>query len=236
MNQKAKMTRALKIQSERISAGIISAMMAGIMSVIVCATVATPGRAQTKPAHATEKVELAAIDKPFKDFTLRDLTAEKGSLSEKVSLASFRGQKAVVLIFMANRCGATWTYEPKIGKMLADYKDKPVAFMTVHSPYEESDKEIIGQFEQRNLTMPILDDKPTQSLASYASATVTPLFYIIDREGVLRYKGAFDKFSDENIMYVRPALDAILAGKLVTVKTSRALGCALTIRPKNTTK
>lgn len=182
----------------------------------------------------TDKKERAAVDAPFKDFSLRDMTAEKAA--EKVSLASFRGQKAIVLIFMANRCGATWTYEEKIGKMLTDYKDKPVAFLAIHSPYEESDKEIIGQFEQRNLVMPILDDKPTQSLAAYAEATVTPLFYILDKNGVLRYKGAFDKFSNVKIAYVRPALDAVLAGKPVAVKSSRALGCAITMRSQTAKK
>jgi peroxiredoxin len=188
--------------------------------------VATRGLAQT-PTAAKEpaRPSPAEIGKPFREFTLRNIAAEPGDkANQTVSLASFKGKKTVVGIFMANRCGTTWTYEAQIGKLLQDYAPKGVAFLAIHSNYVESDREIMGQIEQRNLAMPVLDDKPTQALADYVGATCTPTFFIIDKTGILRYKGAFDKFHDDKNAYVRPALDAVLAGKEVSVQATRAFG------------
>jgi peroxiredoxin len=197
---------------------------------VVAAGVVLAGRgtAQSQtPAAAPEaaKPDTADIGKPFKDFLLRDLAADPDDKAHAtVKLSTYKGKKVVLGIFMANRCGTTWTYEAKIGKLLQDYGKKDVAIFAVHSNYVESDKEILGQMEQRNLAMPVLDDKPTQALADYLGATSTPTFFIIDKDGILRYKGAFDKFGDDTNPYVRPALDAVLAGKKVEVNTTRAFG------------
>jgi peroxiredoxin len=188
--------------------------------------VATRGLAQTPPVgKEPAKSENAEVGKPFKDFALRNIAAEPDDKANQVvKLSSFKGKKAVVGIFMANRCGTTWTYEAQIGKLLQDYARKDVAFVVVHSNYVESDKEILGQIEQRNLAMPVLDDKPKQALADYVGAVCTPTFFVIDKDGIFRYKGAFDKFHDDGTPYVRPALDAVLAGKEVAIKSTRAFG------------
>jgi peroxiredoxin len=200
------------------------AWLAVALCAVTIGVVAVRGSAQdaAKPDAAKEaQSQKAAIDRPFKDFTLRNIASEE---KEKVSLGSFKGKKAVVAIFMANRCGTTWTYEERIGNLLKDYLKKDVAIVAVHSNYGETDKEILGQMEQRNLAMPVLDDKEKQELAEYVNARNTPTFLVIDKQGVLRYQGAFNKLGDETTEYVRPALDAVLAGKDVAVKTSRPFG------------
>jgi peroxiredoxin len=198
--------------------------LSGVLCFITAAAgvaIATRGQAQTP----TAKPDTAAVGRPFKDFTLRNIAADQDDRANQVvRLSSFKGKKTVVGIFMANRCGTTWTYEAQIGKLLQDYARKDVAFVAVHSNYVESDKEIMGQIEQRNLAMPVLDDKPEQALADYVGAVCTPTFFIIDKAGILRYTGAFDKFHDDKNPYVRPALDAVLAGKEVAVKSTRAFG------------
>jgi peroxiredoxin len=193
--------------------GVVTLRVAGAQDA------AKPG---TAPAQADAKPALAEIDRPFKDFTLRNIAAEKKG--ETISLSSFKGKKAVVAIFMANQCGTTWTYEERMGQLLKDYGNKDVAIVAIHGNYRETDAEIMGQIEQRNLAMPVLDDKPTQDLVKYVDARSTPTFLVIDKEGVLRYKGAYNKLGDATTEYLRPALDAVLAGKEVAVKTSRAFG------------
>lgn len=178
----------------------------------------TPHTAATPAAPAPT----AEIDKPIKAFTLRNIASDKKDAM--VNLADFKGKKAVVAIFMANRCGTTWTYEQRMGDLVKDYQKKDVAIVAVHSNYGETDGEIMGQIEQRNLPFPVLDDKKTQDFARYIDARATPTFVVIDKAGVLRYRGAFDKMGDPSVAYVRPALDAVLSGKEVAVKTSRAFG------------
>jgi peroxiredoxin len=208
----------------RKEAGLTAALCAVTVGVLVVQGSAqdAPKQDPAKPGAATEAQPLkAAIDRPFKDFTLRNIASEE---KEKVSLASFKGKKAVVAIFMANRCGTTWTYEERIGQLLKDYLKKDVAVVAVHSNYTETDKEIMGQMEQRNFAIPVLDDKEKQELAEYVNARNTPTFLVIDKEGILRYQGAYNKAGDETTEYLRPALDAVLSGKDVAVKTSRPFG------------
>lgn len=162
----------------------------------------------------------AQIGKPFKDFTLRDIVSGK-----MVSIGSFKGKKTVVGIFMQNNCGTTWRYEKKIGDLVRDYRKRGVEVVAIHSSFTESDAEIKGQMDSRNLPIPILDDKKTQSLRQYVGAVVTPTFFVVDTEGVLRYRGSFDnRPSPDATAYVRPALDAILDKKQVAITQTRAFG------------
>lgn len=211
-------------KTNRVALAAAAAFVAGAAGLAGVTRVAAQQPASApaaKPAAAPERIQ---IDKPVKDFAFRDIMADGAAAKKTVKLSDFKGKKAVVAVFMANRCGTTWTYEQAVGDLLKDYKAKGVEVVAIHSNFQETDTEIKGQFEQRNLDMPILDDKETQAFAEYVGARVTPTFLVIDKKGVLRYQGAFDKFHDEKNPYVRPALDAVLAGKPVTTKTSRAFG------------
>lgn len=206
--------------NKRNTAGLF-AVLAGLGAGIATTAVPLPAQDAKMPS-AKPAAAGAEIDKPFKDVTLRDLMSDNKNAA--VKLSQFKGKKAVVLVFMANRCSVTWNYEKPIGQLLQDYGKKDVAIMAVHSNYQEPDTEIKGQMEQRNLAMPVLDDKKTQAFADYVGARTTPTFLVIDKEGVLRYRGAFDKRGDAKVAYLRPALDAVLAGKEVPVKSTRAFG------------
>jgi peroxiredoxin len=162
----------------------------------------------------------AEIGKPFQNFTLTNIASEK---KEKISLASFKGKKAVVGIFMANQCGTTWRYEAKIGQLIKDYGKKGVAVLAIHTNYNETDAEIVGQVESRNLAMPVLDDKKTQALGRYVGARVTPTFFVIDKAGILRYVGSFDDRGAAPA-YVPDALNAIAAAKPVSKTQTRPFG------------
>lgn len=160
-----------------------------------------------------------------------------------VRVADFaRDKKTVVLIFLANRCGVTWLYADKIAALQKQYANRPdVAIIGVHSNYEESDRELTNELSKRGLKMTVIDDKPKQEIASYFGAKVTPYFVVIDANGVLRYKGPLDKMGGsveegKRPQYLRPALDAVLAGKPVALKSVRALGCEITPRKSTTTR
>jgi peroxiredoxin len=212
--------RRLTIAAVPVAVGALAALIAaGLTANADPQKPAAAGAA----ADAPKKPEVAEIDKPFRDFTFRDLAAEKKDTT--VRLSDFKGKKTVVLAFMANRCGTTWQYEKRMGDFLGEYGKKDVAVLAVHSNYTETDREILGQIETRNLALPVLDDKKDQALKEYVGARVTPTFLVIDKKGVLRYKGAFDDNAREpRVAYLRPAVDAVLSGKEVAVKTSRPFG------------
>jgi peroxiredoxin len=180
---------------------------------------ATPQGAQ----QATARPDVAQIDKPVKDFKLRDITSEKGSM---VSLSQYKGKKAVVAVFLSYNCSTTWRYEKRLGKLMADYGKKDVVFLGIHSNVNETDDGVKKYAEARNFDAPVLDDK-NNSFAEYAGARVTPTVLVIDKQGVLRYRGSFDETPDEASAkqpFVANALAALTSNKPVTVKTSRAFG------------
>lgn len=167
--------------------------------------------------------------------SLRVLAAT--DLERTVRIADLlRDKKVVVLVFLANRCGVTWLYADKIAALRKQFATRPnVAILGVHSNFEESDRELTDELKKRGIPIPVIDDKPEQEIASYFGAKVTPYFVVIDANGILRYKGPFDKMGgsveeSKRPQYLRPALDAVLSGKPVTLKAVRALGCEITPR------
>jgi peroxiredoxin len=178
------------------------------------------------PSRVTAHQPAQIIGQPFPNVALRNLAADK---PEMLSLSSFAGSKVVVGIFMANRCGATWVYDKKIAQLASDYAPKGLTVVAIHSNVEETDDEIKKQMADHKLSLPILDDKPQQTLAKYIGAHATPTFFVIDKEGILRYVGAFDRFTRQPA-YLRPVLDALLAGKKPPYTRTNAPGCSLAYR------
>jgi len=75
---------------------------------------------------------------------------------------------------------------------------------------------------------------PKSQIAHAYGATVTPHMYVIDKAGMLVYKGGIDSIPSANVddipkakQYVRVALDEVLAGKPVTDSSTRPYGCSL---------
>ncbi len=75
---------------------------------------------------------------------------------------------------------------------------------------------------------------PQSRIARAYGATVTPHMYVIDRTGLLVYKGGIDSIPSANIddipratQYVRVALDDVLAGKPIAEASTRPYGCSL---------
>jgi hypothetical protein len=75
---------------------------------------------------------------------------------------------------------------------------------------------------------------PEGAVGKMYGAKTTPHMFIIDKEGRLVYNGAIDDIRSTNVddlvqakNYVRMALDELLAGKDVSVKTSQPYGCSV---------
>ena len=190
----------------------------------------------TTPVWAGD--EVARIDAPVRLSSSFGVIGGKDT-SAHVRISDFsRNKKSLVLVFLANRCGVTWLYADKIAALQKKYAANPgVAIIGVHSNSEESDGELADELKKRGVGITVLDDKPRQEIANYFRAKVTPYFVVIDKYGVLRFKGPLDKMGgsvaeSKRPQYLLPALDAVLAGKPVALKTVRALGCEITPRKR----
>jgi peroxiredoxin len=84
--------------------------------------------------------------------------------------------------------------------------------------------------KQKKYPFPYLYDE-SQEVAKTFGATRTPHVYVLDKDRVVRYIGAIDDNSEEPAMakekYVGNAVDALLSGKEVSVKETKAIGCGI---------
>ena len=80
--------------------------------------------------------------------------------------------------------------------------------------------------ESKNFVMPVLNDDKG-AVTSYYKVTNTPTFTVIDKDGVLRYRGSFDDNPAEDKVqnnYLPDAVKAVLENKKVAVNMTRPFG------------
>jgi peroxiredoxin len=182
-------------------------------------------------ASAQEPPARAEIGKPVKAFKLKDAMKDEETM---VDLASFKGKSAVVLVWISEKCDITWRYEKRTGALQKEFGEKGVKFFAVWSSAADSAQSIRKYAESKNYAMPVLDDAKGE-LARHFGATVTPTYMVIDKEGLLRYRGACDDLqcsgagykSDETEAkdrYVAAALTSVLDGKEVAVTEKKGFG------------
>jgi peroxiredoxin len=181
-------------------------------------------------AMASDVPEKATMDKPVADFKLKNLAKEVKSGepedANKLALSTFKDKKNVVLFFMSEKCRATWMYEKRVGKLMKDNEKKDVAFVAVRCSANDTPEGILKFAEARNFDMPLLNDEKGE-MTKFFGVRNTPTFVVLDKKGVLRYKGGFDDSANEanvKAAYLPDAVNAVLAGKDVPVKESRAVG------------
>jgi peroxiredoxin len=177
----------------------------------------------------TSTANKATIDKPVSDFKLKDVMhdtkdGDKPGASE-VALVQFKEKKPVVMFFMSERCGTTWRYEKRLGKLMKDHS-KDVAFLGIRCSANDTSESIRKFAETRNFAMPVLNDEKGE-VTSYYKVTNTPTFVLLDKEGVMRYRGSFDDNADESAVkdkYLLDAITAVLSNKVVAMKMTRPFG------------
>jgi len=181
-------------------------------------------------AFALDAPEKAELDKPAADFKLKDLAYEAKPKDKEdaalVALSGFKEKKNVVLFFMSEKCRATWKYEARVGKLMKEMEKKDVAFAAVRCSAKDTPEGLVKFADARNFDMPILNDEKGE-MTKFFGIRNTPTFVILDKKGVLRYRGGFDDSAEEAAVkatYVADAVSALLASKDVPVKESRAVG------------
>lgn len=136
---------------------------------------------------ARAQEDKAVIGKEVRDFKLRDLMQDE---SKSFSLSEFKGKKAIVLIWVSEQCDITWRYEKRTGQLMKEF-GKDAQFFAVAGSGADSLAGIRKYADSKNYVMPLLDDVKSQ-MTTYFGIKVTPSYLVIDKEGVLRYRGACD--------------------------------------------
>lgn len=163
------------------------------------------------------------IGSTIADFTLPDA----GGTAH--TLASLRGSKGTVLIFIATQCPVSNGYNERMEKLAQDFKARGINVVGINANSTESAADVKDHAAKNNLTFTILKDNGNK-VADTLGATRTPEAYFLDASNKLLYHGRIDNSRDVtqvNSSELRDALEATLAGKPVAKATANAFGCSI---------
>lgn len=186
-------------------------------------------------SDATEKTEVKSgykIGDVATDFSLKNID------EKNVSLKDMEDAKGYIVIFTCNHCPYAQAYEERIVALDKKYKEQgyPVVAINPNNPekmQDDSFEKMQERAAEKGFTFPYLLDEGQKIYPQYG-ATKTPHVYILektDKGNVVKYIGAIDdNYEDASAVtekYVENAVDALLGGKEVPVKETKAIGCSI---------
>ena len=144
------------------------------------------------------------------------------------------GDQATVVVFTCNHCPYALAWHDRIADAARDYADRGVQFLAINSnDSERYPRDSYEAMQQRvaaeDWPMPYLHDASQQVALTYGAKT-TPDVFVLDAEGVLRYRGAPDgdyEREQENAVWLRGALDAVLSGEVPEPAETKPVGCSI---------
>jgi hypothetical protein len=141
---------------------------------------------------------------------------------------------ATVVVWTCNHCPYALAWHDRLVQVAEDYGPRGVRFLAVNSnDAERYPRDSLDAMRQRvrdeSWPFPYLHDEG-QGAASDWNAQVTPHVYVLDAELRIRYEGAPDADHmnpAENAVWLREALDAVLAGKEPARTATDPVGCSI---------
>ncbi|MEK6751743.1 MAG: redoxin domain-containing protein [Chloroflexota bacterium] len=158
---------------------------------------------------------------PVPDFELPDLHGNLHRLSD------YRG-RIVIVNFWSCECPHSERTDKAIMSMFVQWRDD-VSMLTIASNRNETAEAVKNAAEARRLPT-VLHDANCQ-VADLFEAQTTPHVFVIDRDGILRYRGSVDDVTFRNRIPTRFFLDlaveSLLEGHLPELTESPAYGCTI---------
>ena len=161
------------------------------------------------------------VNRPAPDFELPDLD---GVLHR---LADYRG-RIVIVNFWSCECPHAERTDRVIIAMVVQWMED-VVLLSIASNQIESMDALAEAARTRRLPLVLVDREAI--VADLFGAQITPHVFVMDREGILRYRGAVDdvtfRVRKPTRFYLDEAVEALLAGHLPAVAETPAYGCTI---------
>jgi peroxiredoxin len=177
----------------------------------------------------TESTMTLELGTQAPDFALTDVVTGK-----TVKRDDFRGQKALLVMFICTHCPYVKHVEKGLAALGMDYDGEPVSIVAISSNdaemYPDDGPEgLKQQAETMGFRFPYLYDQ-SQAVAKAYDAACTPDFFLFNADLRLVYRGQFDGSRPGNGIPVtgedlRAAIDAVLAGRAVPGEQRPSIGC-----------
>ena len=174
------------------------------------------------------------VGQPAPSFTLQGIDGKNHTLAEYAG-------KYVVLEWTNPNCPFVHKHydSGNMQKLQKDLEAKGVVWLSVCSSGPGKDgnyppTQVQKILNERQATPPASVSDATGVVGKSYGARSTPDMFVIDPKGVLIYSGAIDSISSGDpadipkaTNYVRQAIDESMAGKPVSVPTTRSYGCGV---------
>ena len=161
------------------------------------------------------------INHPAPDFVLPDLTGRSHRLSD------YRG-RIVIINFWSCECPHSERADRSITANLPRWGEG-VVVLSIAANRDESVRELAEAAETRRVPLVLRDAQ--HALADLYGAQATPHVFVVDRDGILRYRGAVDDVTFRQRQPARFFLDevvgALLEGRSPALTETPAFGCSI---------
>jgi peroxiredoxin len=161
------------------------------------------------------------INQPIPDFELPDLDGNLRRLSD------YRG-KIVIVNFWSCECPHSERTDKAIMAMFVQWRDD-VEILSIAANRSENVEALKIAADARRLPT-VLHDADC-SVADLFEAQTTPHVFVIDREGILRYRGSVDDVTfrkkTPSRFFLDEAVESLLEGHLPKLTESPAYGCTI---------
>ncbi len=160
--------------------------------------------------------------------------------NKMVSLANYKDAKGFIVTFTCNTCPYAQAYEDRLiglNKKYAALGYPVIAIMPNNPDVQSGDsmEAMKARAKEKGFTFPYLMDKEQKVYPKYG-ATKTPHVFVLQKTSqgnVVKYIGAIDdNYQDAKAVktkYVENAVNALLEGKDVPAKETKAIGCTIKV-------
>jgi peroxiredoxin len=161
------------------------------------------------------------LNQPAPDFELPDLQDKLHKLSD------YRG-KIVIINFWSAECPHSERADRSMMACVVQW-GRDVELLSIAANRNESAQLVEEIAKTRRLPEVLLD--PQHAIADLYEAVTTPHVFVIDRGGILRYRGAVDdvtfRHRQATRFYLEEAVEALLDGRLPANQETPAYGCTI---------
>jgi peroxiredoxin len=161
------------------------------------------------------------LNQPAPDFELPDL---HGNLHK---LSNYRGH-IVIVNFWSAECPHSERTDRSTMACLVQWRDD-VKLLSIAANRNESIQMLEEAANTRRLPTVLIDAE--HAVADLYAALTTPHAFILDRAGLLRYRGAVDDVTfrqrKATRFFLEEAVEALLDGRLPEIQETTAYGCTI---------
>ena len=169
---------------------------------------------------------MTAVGERAPEFTLPDTSGEAHSLG---------GAAATAVVFTCNHCPYALAWHERLMDVAREFAPRGAVMLAINPNDAEryprdSPEQMRARVERGDFDgVPYLRDE-TQEVARAYDAQTTPDVFVVDADGIVRYRGAPDgDYEDpaQNADWLRTALEAVLSGDAPAPAETKPVGCSI---------